>query len=345
MSDPDEPQRMTIDKVAELAYVSRSVVSRVLNDRANVSDEARQRVLNVMEEHNYRPSAAARSLANDRTFEIGVLTPLRGGDAFGNSFWPLLHSGIFDQCMERGYFVSLSMVAPDRETDIKEHFLSNKRFDGFIFVTQRITELMADVAEAHDVPFTLVGRAPKHAGWHSVDVDNAEGARLAVRHLHGLGHERIAALLGRLEMRESTDRRDGYRRGLREAGLSPERQRTATGDYSGESGFEVMQRWLEEGLGATAVFCASDTMATGAMLALHQAGVSVPDEMAVVGFDNLPLARYTTPPLTTVHQPIREKGRRAAGLLLDQIEEKDSEQRHATLETELIVRASCGASA
>lgn len=335
-------EKMTIDKVAELAYVSRSVVSRVLNNHPNVSDEARRRVLEVVKEHDYRPSAAARSLATERTFEIGVLTPRRGRDAFANSFWPLLHSGIFEQCLERGYFVALSMVSAEVKEDLDQHLLRNKRFDGYILVTQEVAEQMANLVQTHDTPFVLIGRDPDSPIPYSVDVDNFGGAYEVTRHLHGLGHDRIAAILGSLDMQESVDRRDGYHRALEEAGLPIEDEWVAVGDYSGQSGYEIMDQWLESNLEATAVFCASDTMAMGALLALQQAGVAVPKDLAVVGFDDLPLSKYTVPPLTTVHQPISEKGRWAANLLIDQIEGKKVEQQHVSLEPELKVRASCG---
>ena len=342
MSSEDDAHKMTIDRVAELAYVSRSVVSRVLNDHPHVSEEARRRVLEVVREHNYRPSAAARSLATDRTFEIGVLTPQRQGEAFANSFWPHLHAGIFEHCMERGYHVSLSMVTPEHAGDLEQHLLRSRRLDGYIFVTRGVADLMAEVAELQEVPFALVGRAPEHEDWCAVDVDNAGGARQAVAHLHGLGHERIALLLGSADMQESKDRRAGFRQALAERGLPFEEWWEGVGDYSGQSGSEIMSRWIEEGLEVSAVFCASDTMAMGALLALHQAGLAVPQEMAVVGFDNLPFSKYTTPPLTTVHQSIHEKGRRAAALLLDQVEGKAIEQPQVTLEAELVVRSSCG---
>ncbi len=336
-------KKMTIDKVAELAYVSRSVVSRVLNDHPNVSREARQRVMRVIEKYDYRPSSVARSLATDRTFEIGVLTPRRSGNALANSFWPLLHSGLFERCIERGYLVSLSMVSTRPGARVDRRILNDQRFDGYVLVTQEVTERVADAVAARDVPVALIGHDPERPAWPSVDVDNFAGAYAAVRHLLALGHTRIAAILGCLDMQESVDRRDGYRRALQEAGLSDEAPWTAVGDYSGASGFEIMQAWIERGLAPSAVFCASDTMAVGALSALHRAGIAVPQRLAVVGFDDLPLARYTVPPLTTVRQPIYEKGARAADLLLDQIEGTSAAEEHVTLEAELVVRQSCGA--
>lgn len=338
-------KKMTIDKVAELAYVSRSVVSRVLNNHPNVSDEARARVLSVIEEHNYRPSSAARSLATDRTFEIGILTPRRRGDALANGFWPLLHLGIFEQCIERGYFVSLSMVSSEMRDVVHKHILSEHRFDGFLLITQEVTELVAARLEERDVPTVLIGHDPSYPRLNSIDVDNYTGAYEATRHLCALGHERVGAMLGSLDLKESAERRDGYRQALADSGRPIDPDWVAVGDYSQKSGHAIMRRWIAQGAYPSALFCASDGMAMGALLALHQAGIDVPGEVAVVGFDDLPTSQYAYPPLTTVHQPIYEKGVRAADMIIDQVEDGVTEAQHAKLPAELIVRESCGARA
>lgn len=337
-------KKMTIDQVAELAYVSRSVVSRVLNNHPNVSDEARGRVEAVIKEHNYRPSSAARSLATDRTFEICILTPRRRGDALANGFWPLLHLGIFERCIERGYFVSLSMVSPEMGEAVNQHILSEHRFDGFLLITQEVTEMVAATLQERDVPTVLIGHDPQHPRLHSVDVDNYAGAYEATQHLCELGHERVGAMLGSLDLKESVERRDGYRQALADAGRPIDTDWIAVGDYSQQSGHAIMRRWLERGAYPSAFFCASDGMAMGALLALHQAGVAVPEEVAIVGFDDLPTSQYAYPPLTTVHQPIYEKGERAADLIIDQVEGGVGDARHLKLAAELVVRASCGAS-
>lgn len=337
-------KKMTIDQVAELAYVSRSVVSRVLNNHPNVSEEARERVEKVIEEHNYRPSSAARSLATDRTFEIGVLTPRRRGDALANGFWTLLHLGIFEQCIERGYFVSLSMVSSEIGEDVQEHLLSEHRFDGFILITQEVTELVAaTLAEERDVPTVLIGHDPDWPELPSVDVDNYTGAYEATRHLCELGHARVGAILGSLDLKESAARQDGYRQALADTGRLIETDWMAIGDYSQESGHAIMKRWIAQEGYPPAVFCGNDGMAIGALLALHQAEIAVPDEVAIVGFDDLPTSRYAYPPLTTVHQPIYEKGETAADMLIDQVEGRLDESRHVKLPAELVVRESCGA--
>ena len=335
-------KNMTIDQVAELAYVSRSVVSRVLNDHPNVSEEARQRVLEVIEEHDYRPSSVARSLATNRSFEISVLTPRRGDESLANGYWPLLYSGIFEQCLERGYFVSLSMVSEEVEGEIQNQ-ARDSRFDGYILITTEVTDLVASSLEASSAPAALIGRAP---GWESISsvyIDNKKGGYDAGRHLCTLGYEEIGLILGSLALEESAERRAGIERALSDAGRSVPSRYVAEGDYSQESGYSIIQDWAEREAMPHALFCASDTMAMGALLALHETGYRVPQDVAVVGFDNLPASQYTIPPLTTVRQPVYEKGQTAVNLLIDQIENPDTDPVHKELDPELVVRESCGA--
>ena len=334
---------MTIDQVAELAYVSRSVVSRVLNDHPNVSDEARERVLNVIEEYDYRPNSMARSLATDRSYEISILTPRRGDESLANGYWPLLYSGIFEQCLERGYFVSLSIVSPEMKDKISAR-AGDKRFDGYILITREVTEIVGSALEGRDVPTVLIGHNPDWEELHSVDINNASGGYKAGTHLCTLGHKDIGVILGNPELTETADRREGFARALDEAGCTVADERVAIGDYSQESGYEIINRWIEEGHVPAALFCTSDTMAMGALLALQQANYRVPEDVAVVGFDGLPSSRYTIPPLTTVRQPVYEKGQEAVNILLDQIEEPEETPIRKELEPELVVRESCGAS-
>jgi LacI family transcriptional regulator len=333
---------MTIDQVAELAYVSRSVVSRVLNDHPNVSEEARQRVLDVIEEHDYRPSSVARSLATDRSFEISVLTPRRGDESLANGYWPLLYSGIFERCLERGYFVSLSMVSEEVEEEIQNQ-ARDSRFDGYILITTEVTELVGPSLEASNSPSVLIGRASGWDALSSVDIDNEKGGYEAGRHLCTLGYEEIGLILGSLALEESAERRAGIERALSDAGRSVPSQYVGEGDYSQESGYSIIQDWAEREAMPRALFCASDTMAMGALLALHETGYRVPEDVAVVGFDNLPASQYTIPPLTTVRQPVYEKGETAVNLLIDQIENPGTDPVHKELDPELVVRESCGA--
>jgi LacI family transcriptional regulator len=338
----NDERNMTIDQVAELAYVSRSVVSRVLNDHPNVSDEARERVKKVIEEHDYRPNSMARSLATDRSYEISILTPRRGDESLATGYWPLLYSGIFEQSLERGYFVSLSMVSPEVKDKISDR-AADARFDGYMLITREVTEIVGSVFEERDVPTVLIGSKPEWEGIHSIDIDNAEGGYKAGSHLCGLGHEDIGVLLGNPQLKETADRREGLRAALEEAGRTVPDERVAVGDYSQESGYEIVQRWIADASVPSGLFCASDTMAMGALLALHESGYEVPGDVAVVGFDGLPASQYTIPPLTTVRQPVYEKGKEAANVLIDEIENAGSSPTHTALEPELVVRKSCGA--
>lgn len=335
-------KKLTIDEIARLAFVSRSVVSRVLNHHPKVSDEARARVLKVIEEHHYVPSSVARSLATDRTFEICVITPRRKDESIANGFWPLLHLGISERSIERGYFVSLSLISAETAEAINDRILNGRVFDGYILITQEVTDLVIPALQGRNVPLVLIGRDPDHPHISSIDVDNLDGAYKATAHLIGMGHRRVAAILGNMHLSETVDRLEGYRRALADAGLEPDDSLIAVGNYSEKTGFDVMQGWLDQGEPPRAVFCASDAIATGALLALYKAGLAVPDAVAVVGFDDVPGARYTAPPLTTIHQPIYEKGEQAADIIIDQIEGRRRDVVHARLPAELVVRESCG---
>jgi LacI family transcriptional regulator len=307
-----------------------------------VSDEARERVLEVIEEHDYRPNSMARSLATDRSYEISILTPRRGDESLASGYWPLLYSGIFEQCLERGYFVSLSMVSEEVKEQISDRAGDN-RFDGYMLITREVTEIVHDAFKERDVPTVLIGYNPEWEDLHSIDIDNVEGGYKAGAHLCGLGHNDIGVILGTPQLQETIDRRRGFAEALDEAGCTVPSSRIAMGDYSQESGYEAIYRWHEDGSMPGGLFCASDTMAMGALLALNETGHRVPDDVAVVGFDGLPSSGYTIPPLTTVKQPVYEKGQTAANRLIDEIEEKNEmPPTHTELTPELVVRQSCG---
>jgi len=335
--------KMNIDQVAKLAYVSRSVVSRVLNDHPDVSREARDRVLKVIRKYNYRPNSVARSLVTDRTYEISVLAPRRNKEALLSWIWPLLHIGISEQCIRRGYFVSLSMISADMEAKINERILYAHAFDGYILITQEVTAMVGAALRGRNVPAVAIGHDPAFPDFNSIDVDNLDGAYQATKHLVQLGHRLIAAVLGSPQMQETTDRRNGYLQALHDSGIPASDELIATGDYSQKSGYEITSRWMARQPAPTAIFCASDAIAMGCLLALHHVGRSVPGDVAVVGFDDLPGSGYTWPPLTTVRQPTYEKGEQAANILIDQIEGQADRIVHLQLRPQLVVRQTCGA--
>ncbi|WP_456428398.1 LacI family DNA-binding transcriptional regulator [Rhodocaloribacter sp.] len=336
-------KKITIDEVARLAFVSRSVVSRVLNNHPNVSKEARARVLKVIEEYNYRPSSVARSLVTDRTFELCVLAPRRRDDVLATGYWTLVLLGISERSLQRGYFVSITMVSADMGDEINNRMLASHAFDGFILIAHDVIKLVANGLRTRRTPIVLIGHDPNFPDLNSVDGDNFDGAYQAGAHLVGLGYRRMGLMLGPLDLQETVDRRDGFVKALREAGRSISEAHIAVGDYSQQSGYDLMRRWIEAGDPPEAVFCTSDVQAIGVLLALYRAGLRVPEDVALVGFDDLPNSRYTTPPLTTVHQPVYGKGEQAANIIIDQIEGKRSGVVHENLPVRLVVRETCGA--
>ncbi len=332
-------ERLNIDKIAKLALVSRSVVSRVLNNHPNVSDEARKRVMDVVTKYNYRPSSVARSLATDSMFEIGIFATRRGDEALGNGFWTLLHLGIFEECIKRGYFVTLSFISTRMKKKAYNFLLNERRFDGYILLTQEVADLVYDVINERKIPTVLVGQNDNNKIF-SIDVDNHTGGYKAAKHLIDLGHKNIGIILAGLNLKETTDRLDGYKSALRDSNIDIEEGNIIMGDYSQRFGYETMYCWLKEKPRMTAVFCASDTLAMGALLALYKSKVRVPDDFSVIGFDDLNFSKYLIPPLTTIQQPIFKKGKKAAKLLIDQIEKKVTDPFNINLEPELIVRES-----
>lgn len=335
-------KKITIDEVARLAYVSRSVVSRVLNNHPNVSREARERVMKVIKEYNYRPSSVARSLATERTFELCALAPRRRNDVLATGYWSLVLFGIAERSAQRGYVVSISMVSSDMGAEIKERILAGHTFDGFILIARDVTEIVADALQASQTPIVLIGHDPSFPNLSSVDVDNFDGGYQAGAHLVKLGHQRMGIMLGPVEMQETRDRQAGFAKALHEAGMVLSDKYVAVGEYSHASGYAIMKAWIESGTHPTGIFCTSDVKATGALLAIQEAGLRVPEDVAVVGFDDLPNAQYTMPPLTTIHQLVYDKGEQAADMIIDQIEGKKQGVLHQNLPVHLVVRSTCG---
>ncbi len=335
-------EKLNIDKVAKLAHVSRSVVSRVLNNHANVSDVARERVMKVVRKYNYRPNSVARSLATNSTHEIGVLVTQSEDEALGNAFWMQMHRGIFEESRQRGYFVSLSYVSKSNSKDLNNFILNERRLDGYILLTQEVTDMVGRELFDKNIPIVLVGHIPKKKKISSVDVDNFKGGKLAAEHLLKLGHTKIGVMLANLDMKESKDRLAGFRKAHEEAGVAFSDDQVNIVDYQFKAGFRTMKQWIEANKNITAVFCASDTIAMGALLAARELGKKVPEDYAVIGFDDLSFAEFTYPPLTTIHQPIFQKGRMAAELLINEIEDEDAERQKINLDPQLVIRESCG---
>ncbi|HMQ34267.1 MAG TPA: LacI family DNA-binding transcriptional regulator [Chloroflexaceae bacterium] len=334
---------ITIEEIARLAEVSRSTVSRVLNNHPNVRPAVRDKVLRVVREQNYTPNAAARSLASNRSYAISLVIPGSTGAIFADPFFPQVIQGISETCNGAGYVLMLAMLTAEMEQTFYNRMVGGKHFDGVIMLSSDVDDPLLPRLMREGTPLVLIGRHPYLEGLSTVDSENFEGAREATAHLIGLGHRRVATITGRLTMQSGVDRRDGYEQALLAAGLPLDPALIVEGDYTQERGYRAMRQLLALPRPPTAVFAGSDATAFGAQRAIHEAGLRMPEDVALVGFDDVPAAAYANPPLTTMRQPSAELGEQAVRVLLAHIEDPGRHPTAVRLPTALVVRASCGA--
>lgn len=332
----------TLEEIARLAKVSRSTVSRVINDDPHVDPKTRQRVLAVIQRLNYHPNVAARGLAAGRTCILGLVFPMGVSALFANPYFPLLIQGVSAACNAHDHSVMLWIAEPEYERRMMPQIRHNGLIDGVIVASHLLNDPVLEALKKSRMPFVMIGRSPKKDQLNYVDVDNRGSARLMVEHLLRQGYRRIGTITGRQNMIAGMDRLEGYLAALRANGIDPDPNLVAAGDFSEASGQTAMQCLIP--FKPDAVFVASDSMAVGALRALRNANLRVPQDMALAGFDDMPFAERTDPPLTTVRQPIHRAGALAAETLIDLISNPDSPPRRIILPTELVVRASTGSS-
>jgi|ERR1051326_521517 LacI family transcriptional regulator len=330
---------LTIEHIASLAGVSRSTVSRVLNNHSGVKPSVRERVLSVIRQQNYTPQAAARSLASARSDSIGVLIPRSAAVSLGDPFIATMIQLLFDASAQQGYFAMLAMLTADRETGFYDRILRGRHFDGVIMFSSDIDDPILPLLIKDGSPLVLIGRHPYFTNVAWVDVDNREGAHEAVSHLIELGHRRIGLINGQLQMEAALARRDGYKQALLENGIPIESELMVEGFFAQTPAFQAMQRLLDLPEPPTAVFAASDPMAIGVLNAIHARGLRVPEDIAIAGYDDLRIAAESNPPLTSVKQPVEEMSTQAVRLLVEQIKGEDS-RRTVALPARLVIRES-----
>ncbi|MBN2146315.1 MAG: LacI family DNA-binding transcriptional regulator [Anaerolineales bacterium] len=332
---------LTLEDIARLAGVSRSTVSRVINDQSSVSEGVRQRVRQVIEDTGFHPNQAARALASQRTYVIGLVIPRSTSIFFSDPYFPRLTMGIAEACNRENYTLSLFLFhTEDDETRLFPRITRKGLVDGIIIqATQAADELFAQVRYSN-VPYIVAGRPLNLPDVSYVDVDNVAGAHSAVRHLVRLGRRRIGHIAGPLNTTAGLDRIEGYRIAMNESGLPIEENLIAEGDFTEEGGYYAARSILAEH--PDAIFIAADLMAAGAIRAIREAGLSVPRDIAIVSYDDLPPATLSSPPLTTIRQPIRRLGIRLVETLLDIIENGPKPTRRVLFDTELVIRDSCG---
>lgn len=333
---------LTLEDVAKLAGVHRSTVSRVINNSPNVSPEVRKRVLKVIQTTGYQPNAVARSLASQRSNVIGLVLPRSVSSFFTDPFFPHLTQGIAFGCNNNNLTLSL-FLAGTREDEEKILPRISRRglLDGILIQSGRPDETMINHLTKANIPSAILGRPFEPDGLSYIDVDNVSGAMKATQHLIDLGYQRIATITGNHDSTVTTDRLEGFKKAIDAANTEIEDTLIAEGDFSESSGYLAMKTLLPSK--PDAVFAASDIMAAGAMRAIQESGLRVPEDVAIVGFDDVPIARQMEIRLTTIKQPITRFGIKAVELLIDLIENGPKPARRIILDTELVIRDSCGA--
>jgi LacI family transcriptional regulator len=324
---------VTLEQVAELAGVSPSTVSRILNGTAAVSQLKKDAVQAAIQELGFRPNPVARGLAGGRTLSVGVVTQIISSPFYGEALL-----GIERELEQAGYvplFVSGNWHEDDERKAIET--LLSRRVDGVIVLAGRIAD--AELSKVSDhLPVVVVGRHLSGPQLFSFGFDNRLGARLATQHLIEQGHRRIAFIAGDLMHDDAVERQNGYFDALAAAGIAQDPHLIVQSDYTEAGGMLSVSRLLERDIHFTALFASNDQMAIGACLGLHRRNLRVPDDVSLVGFDDLIMARYAMPPLTTVRQSVYEIGIEAARAMLDML--RGNQPKAALPGPQLVVRES-----
>lgn len=338
-------KRTTARDVARQAGVSRSTVSFVLNNVAGmrISEETRRRVLQAASQMDYHPDAIARLMVTGQSKVLGFVVRQSPVQAFADQFMPEVMRGLSHAAAIRGYYVLFAPLPPDPKAGTFMALLRERRVDGFVLSGPRDDDGELRQLQAMGVPVVLMGRLPD-SELPFVDVDNVAAARVATEHLLQFGRRRIGLITqAPLVYTSSADRLAGYRQALAVAGIGYDDELVRYGDLTPLSGRVAMDSLLSLGPSPEAVFVASDMVALGALQAIRQHGLCVPRDIALVGFDDVPLAQFMDPPLSSIRLPAYELGWQAGELLMGLLAKEPIGQPSLLLPTQLVVRASSGA--
>ncbi|MFF7163750.1 LacI family DNA-binding transcriptional regulator [Streptomyces sp. NPDC008086] len=334
------PGAPTLEEVAARAGVGRGTVSRVINNAAGVKESTREAVQRAIQELGYVPNLAARSLAGRRTDAVALVLTEPDWRVFAEPFFSEIVGSLGDALTDTGMQLMLTLVRSDTERKRFLEYARGGRVDGVLLLSVHAGDRLPDMLAEARLPTVMLGRRSGDEYVSYVDADNVGGARSAVSHLLARGRRAIATIAGPLDMYVAQCRLRGYQDALALAGLPYEESLVVEGDFTEESGRRAMVELLERHPEIDGVLAASDTTAVGALHALRAAGRRVPQDVAVIGFDDFPLAQRTEPRLTTVRQPLEEMGRAMIRLLMEDMEEPSVAYRHVILRTELQVRES-----
>jgi LacI family transcriptional regulator len=334
--------RVTLRDVARVANVHPGTASRALNEdtRALVNEETARRVLAAAEQLGYRPNPIARGLKTNRSYTIGVLIP-----DLTNPLFPPILRGIEDRLEESGYTPLMANTDNDPERErIDWHAMRARQVDGIVAATARRDHALLDELRDAGIPLVLVNRRAPDSGVPSATADDRKGIHLAVEHVAGLGHKRIAHIAGPLELSTGLDRHEGFHEALRELGLEPDPELVVvTRAFTEAEGARACAELLDRDAGPTAIVAANDLIALGCYDVFAERGIACPDEISVVGFNDMPFADRFQPPLTTIRIPHYEIGTAAAELMLERLLNGAASPRDIRLEPKLVVRGSAAA--
>jgi len=327
--------RLTIRDVAKQAGVSHQTVSRVINDDATVTPETRGKVEAAIADLGYQPNAIARSLAKGRTRTLACIAPNLTDYTFAR-----IIEGAEVESRQQGYFL-ISSSAPDEATfaALINELVPSRRIEGVMIINPYVDDRVAALPKNFPTVF-VGGQAREGTDIDSVALDDEAAARVATEHLIALGHHRIAMITGPLIEDCTRERIIGYQSALMSAGLHVDAEMTVAGDWSASSGHTAFAQLFDRAAPPTAIFAQNDRMALGALRAARDRGLAVPDQIAVIGIDDMPLASYFDPPLTTMHQDMFAIGRTAAQLLVRAVDQPQAARQHVRLRAELLVRQS-----
>ncbi|MEW5959209.1 MAG: LacI family DNA-binding transcriptional regulator [Chloroflexota bacterium] len=324
---------VSIYDVAKKANVAPSTISRALQDHPRIGAETKARIRALAEEMGYIPSTVARSLTANQTWTIGMVLA-----TISDPFMGRVVEGVEQVAIEAGFNVFLSTSQNDRQREIAViDVLQQRRVDGIIVIASHLFDRYRRYFDRVHVPIVMIDEQEPGGVIHAVAVDDGRGARLAVEHLLALGHQRIGYVGVTNRPKSNQYRLKGYQEALKAAGITPDPTLIFTADNiedharRGEASVEPL--WAA---GATAIFCYNDMTAIGVLSACYKRGLSVPDNLSVIGFDDIDMAAYTIPPLTTIHQPRFELGQRAMQMILDLLASQTPENQ--LIPAELVVR-------
>jgi DNA-binding LacI/PurR family transcriptional regulator len=324
----------TLRDVAALVGVSHQTVSRVINNRPEVTPETRAKVEAAIAQLGFRPHAIARSMAQGRTCTLACLVPNLTDFTYASNM-----EGAESVARTHGYYLLCAPFADRLQFDaLIDELVAYRRVDGLIVISPYLDERRVDLPDG--IPAVLMGGRPRDGAQHMVLLDNRDGGRQATRHLLALGHRRIGQILGP-QAEDCVQERDlGFQDALAAAGIQPDPSLTVEGDWSATSGYDLLKLLAARQPDLTAIFAHNDRMAVGAIRAAHDLGIRVPQDLAVVGFDDMPLASYFDPPLTTMRQDTFAIGRACANLLIETLNNPAIGPQQVRLATELVVRQS-----